>query len=76
MKQRSWPPPEGWHEIVILWTTMLDRPGWSPRRIMWWCDENIQHRWHLHGYRSTEGFAFRFEDAKDAVLFALRWSSD
>jgi len=28
----------------------------------------------LHGYRSTEGFAFRFEDARDATAFQLRWA--
>ena len=30
-------------------------------------------RYHLHGWRATEGFAFRFEDPVDALYFKLRW---
>jgi hypothetical protein len=55
---------------------MLDNADYRPNAIEWWCQENVQGRWHLHGYRQTEGFAFRFEDPRDAVLFRLRWSHD
>jgi len=27
----------------------------------------------LHGWNGTLGFAFRFEDARDATAFKLRW---
>ena len=33
-------------------------------------------RYHVHGWQSTKGFAFRFEDPRDAVLFKLTWSCE
>lgn len=67
-----WPPPE-WTEVVIPWTDMHDKH--RPNDITEWCYRYPGHgRWHLHGYKSTEGFAFRFEDARDATAFGLRWT--
>lgn len=76
MKFEAWPPPDGWHEVIITWSTMLDNADYRPNAIEAWCLQNIQDRWHLHGYQQTEGFAFRFENPQDAVLFRLRWSCD
>ena len=76
MRFEAWPPPSDWTEVVIKWQTMLDHADYRPNAIEWWCQENVQGRWHLHGYQQTEGFAFRFEDPRDAVLFRLRWSCD
>jgi hypothetical protein len=72
-KLDAWPPPD-WPEIVITWETMLKHSDRNPNDITEWCDRYPGHgRWHLHGYKSTEGFAFRFEDPKDATVFGLRW---
>ena len=72
-KLNTWPPPD-WPEIVITWKTMLKHSDRNPNGIIRWCDRYTGHgRWHLHGYKSTEGFAFRFEDARDATIFELRW---
>jgi hypothetical protein len=39
-----------------------------------WCDQYPSvSRYHVHGWRSTEGFSFKFEDPRDAVVFKLRW---
>ena len=70
----TWPPP-AWDEVVITWETMLNNADRSPNSITEWCYRYPGHgRWHLHGWRQTEGFAFRFEDARDATAFGLRWS--
>jgi hypothetical protein len=70
----AWPPPD-WTEVVVTWTTMLANADRSPNAIIRWCHCYPSHRrWHLHGYKSTEGFAFRFEDPRDATAFGLRWS--
>jgi hypothetical protein len=39
-----------------------------------WVEEEPGGRFHLHGWKSTEGFAYRFERKIDAVLFALTWA--
>lgn len=52
---------------------MLDYSDYSPNMIMHWIDTVPGGRYHLHGFQSTEGFAFRFERAEDAVMFALKW---
>ena len=67
-----WPPPD-WHEVVVLWSTMLNSKTHKPNDIVQWVDDHPGGCYHLHGYNSTEGFAFRFEQKDDAVLFALRW---
>lgn len=76
MKYEAWPPPEGWTEVVVTWRTMLDHSDYAPNAIESWCQTNIKQRWHLHGFQSTEGFAFRFEDPRDATLFVLKWGND
>lgn len=69
----AWPPP-AWTEVVITWTIMLNNADRNPNAITDWCEKYPGHgRWHLHGYRSIEGFAFRFEDARDATAFGLNW---
>lgn len=66
----AWPPPN-WTEVVITWDTMLARH--NTHAIQRWIADTEGGRYHLHGWRSTEGFAYRFEDPKDAVKFALVW---
>lgn len=69
----GWPPPP-WTEVVITWDAMLENSDLAPNSITEWCDGHPGHgRWHLHGYKVTEGFAFRFEDARDATVFGLHW---
>lgn len=75
MKQcHSWPPPN-WTEVIVAWDDILAGRAFNPKVYYSWC---AQHRgcgrWHVHGWQATKGFAFRFEDPKDAVLFKLRWS--
>lgn len=74
LKQESWPPPEGWHEIVISWDKMREYPEYAPNEILTWIETTPGGKYHLHGWRSCDGFAFRFERGEDATLFALRWS--
>jgi hypothetical protein len=73
----QWPPPN-WTEVVIKWEQMLESPDYNPNIIVTWVDHVSGGRYHLHGYNTryntAEGFAFRFEDPKDATLFALRWA--
>jgi hypothetical protein len=73
-KIETWPPPEDWTEIVISWQTMLENADHAPNDIIKWLDKTPGVCYHLHGWKSTEGFAFRFENPHDAMLFALRWS--
>jgi len=69
-----WPPPP-WTQVVVTWSTMLANADYDPNVITEWCRCYPGHgRWHLHGYKSTEGFAFRFEDPRDATAFGLIWS--
>lgn len=73
-KLEVWPPPT-WTQVVVTWSTMLNTSDHAPNEITEWCRGYPGHgHWHLHGYRSTEGFAFRFEDARDATAFQLRWA--
>ena len=72
-KLDAWPAP-AWTEVVVTWETMLENSDRNPNDITEWCYRHPGHgRWHLHGWKSTEGFAFRFEDARDATTFKLRW---
>jgi len=70
---KSWPPPKEWEEVVIPWTIMLSSGKHKPPAILDWVESAPGGRYHLHGWRSTEGFAFRFEDPVDALYFKLRW---
>jgi len=77
MKQlEAWPPPLSWTECVVTWRTMLAHADYSPNDIMTWLNQYpSKYRFHLHGWQSTEGFAFRFEDTKDALAFVLTWGN-
>ena len=66
-----WPPPDNWYEVVLLWDDMME--GGIAREVVDWCKMAPGARFHLHGYRLTQGFTFRFENAGDATMFALRW---
>jgi len=52
---------------------MLKGGRHSPPVIIKWLETAPGGRYHLHGWRATEGFAFRFEDPVDALYFKLRW---
>jgi hypothetical protein len=66
-------PHPDWEEVVILWNDILGGPGYRIRDILEWIDQAPGGRYHLHGYKSTEGFSFRFERPEDATYFKLRW---
>ena len=87
IKFNTWPPPEDWTEVVVTWKIMLENPRFNPNKIVDWVDSTPGGRYHLHGWEDfqrfprhgigvggTDGFAFRFEDPRDAVLFRLKWS--
>ena len=87
IKFNTWPPPEDWPEIVITWKIMLENPRFNPNKIVDWVDSTPGGRYHLHGWEDfqrfpkhgigvggTDGFAFRFEDKRDAILFKLKWA--
>jgi hypothetical protein len=83
----TWPPPKDWTEIVVSWATMLEHADHAPNDIIAWLDKTPGGCYHLHGWDDfqrfprhgigvggVDGFAFRFENPQDAMLFALRWS--
>jgi hypothetical protein len=74
IKFDTWPPPNNWTEVVISWKAMLV-PGThrQARAILDWVEQQPGGKYHLHGWRATEGFAFRFERLEDAVTFSLKW---
>jgi len=87
IKFNTWPPPEDWTEVVVTWKIMLENPRFNPNKIVDWVDSTPGGRYHLHGWEDfqrfprhgigvggTDGFAFRFEDPRDAVLFRLKWA--
>ena len=70
---KAWPPPD-WTECVVSWDWLLgdDRP--HVNEIYSWCNQHSSpSRYHVHGWHQTEGFAFKFEDPRDAVMFKLTW---
>ena len=70
-----WPPPE-WYECVVSWDSILESST-HPQELYAWCDNHpSEGRYHVHGWQSTEGFAFRFEDAYDAIIFKLKWKCE
>ena len=69
----AWPPPN-WHECVVSWDYILESKEVRPQELYEWCDcHHSKARYHVHGWQSTEGFAFRFEDPYDAIIFKLTW---
>lgn len=73
MQFKSWPPP-AWAECVVPWDWIMGNKQLHPNKLYEWCDKYPSpSRYHVHGWRSTEGFAFRFEDARDATMFKLTW---
>lgn len=73
-KLECWPPPEDWCQVVVPWTTMLDNSDCDPNKIVAWVEAYPGGKYHLHGYRSVEGFAFRFSNPDDALIFKLKWA--
>ena len=53
---------------------MLDNSNYAPIAIIEWVEAYPGGEYHLHGYQSTEGFAFRFSDPNDALIFKLKWA--
>jgi hypothetical protein len=71
-----WPPPD-WTECVVSWDYILQNRKPDPQALYDWCkNHNSLGRYHVHGWRSTEGFAFRFEDPYDAIIFKLTWKCE
>jgi len=68
----AWPPPN-WTEVVVLWAYIMEHNTHNPNDIYNWVRRQPGGRFHLHGYKCTEGFAYRFEDPKDATWFRLNW---
>jgi hypothetical protein len=66
-------PLPDWQEVVILWDDVLRGPKYDIAWILHWLNYAPGGRYHLHGYNSTEGFAFRFERPEDATYFILKW---
>ena len=69
----QWPPPD-WTECIVSWDYLLDSPTY-PQDLYNWCDSHLSTgRYHVHGWQAVAGFAFRFEDPRDAILFKLKWT--
>jgi hypothetical protein len=74
---KLWPPPEDWQECVVSWDYLLESKEVHPQELYDWCDNHSSPgRYHVHGWRSTYGFAFRFEDPYDAIVFRLKWKCE
>jgi hypothetical protein len=69
----DWPPPAEWEEVIITWDIMLKSGRHKPPEIIEWLATAPGGRYHLHGWKSREGFAFRFENPVDALYFRLYW---
>lgn len=74
IKHQQWPPPEGWTEVVITWERMLRE--YNAMAVLSWVDKHPGGLYHLHGYQATLGWAFRFQDPKDAMMFSLKWGTE
>jgi hypothetical protein len=55
---------------------MLENSDCNPNDIVAWAEAYPGAEYHLHGCRSREGegFAFRFSDPADALIFKLKWA--
>jgi len=70
----AWPPPD-WTECVVTWDYLLQKETPHPNELYEWCDSYASDsRYHVHGWQKTQGFAFRFEDARVATVFKLTWT--
>ena len=69
----AWPPPD-WTECVVTWDYLLQKETPHPHELYEWCNSYVSDsRYHVHGWQKTSGFAFRFEDPRDATVFKLTW---
>ena len=68
----QYPHPD-WEEVVILWEDILNEPYYDINAILEWTEIAPGGRYHLHGYKFTKGFEFRFENPQDATYFKLKW---
>lgn len=68
----QWPPPR-WTEVIVLWDDIMNPPNYPIKEILEWVDSAPGDLYHLHGYKATEGFAFRFKNSRDATFFRLMW---
>ena len=66
----QWPPPD-WTKVVVTWDEVLEHPHRDIKAILDWVDSYPGGNYHVSGYRSTEGFDFRFEQPTDATLFRI-----
>jgi hypothetical protein len=53
---------------------MWEHSDCNPNEIVAWVEAYPGGEYHLHGYQSTEGFAFRFSNPNDALIFKLKWA--
>jgi hypothetical protein len=67
------PLPTGWKKTIIKWKDIQNPPYYPIKEILDWVDEYDGGRYHLQGYKATQGFEFRFENPHDAILFRLKW---
>ena len=70
---KMWPPPMDWIEVIVLWDDVLSGPRLPIKQILEWLEKAPGGNYHIHGYESTEGFSFRFENPADATHFKLKW---
>ena len=66
-------PHPDWEEVIIWWHDITDGPRYPITKILEWIAFAPGGRYHLHGHDCTAGFAFRFENPKDATYFRLKW---
>ena len=66
-------PPNDWVQIIIRWDDILNGPTYPIKDILAWVEDTPGGYYFLQGFRSTEGFDFRFEHPADATFFKLRW---
>ena len=66
-------PPPAWTEVIIMWDEITYAPYYPIREILAWINETSGGRYHLHGFKGTEGFVFNFENPADATYFKLKW---
>jgi hypothetical protein len=73
-KVEIWPPPNHWIEVIIMWDEILGHPYIPIGKLLDWVNNAPGGEYHLSGYKSIEGFSFRFRRGVDATIFRLYWS--